>query len=205
MNPTPVFPGIERTGSSARTRTNSSTRTRTRTRASDAPASAAAPMADGPGAHQARRGARAAHWQAAAALALLWLGLVSSVAAALAFGMAAPRTVVDSELVALIRGMAVIKGGLALGAALGLSWWLGRVTSWAAGAPMKARVSGLGLAASMAGVWAMAAASVLVWQLSAVGSAALLFHTGEFTVLIAAWREAQRCRQPARASAAAAR
>jgi len=137
------------------------------------PVSAAAPAAES-------APARPAHaWPG---LALLWAGAVLCVGAAVVQGGVAARTPVDAELVNLLRGMAVIKGGLALVAAAAISWRLFQP------GPR------LPLLAYCIGVWLMAAASVLVWQQAAVGLAAGAFHVGEFTVLIAAWRDGRRRR-----------
>jgi hypothetical protein len=61
----------------------------------------------------------------------------------------------------------------------------------------------------LAGAWAMAGASMLVWQLASIPLAALVFHAGESALLLAAWRgdggarrshEAQACRSTSAAS-----
>ena len=86
----------------------------------------------------------------------------------------------EPELALLLRGMAVIKAGIAL-VALALSFWrFGQPVSTSAA---------LGYAL---GVWALGGATVLIWFLSFIPAAALLFHLGVFGLLILAWREGRR-------------
>ncbi len=83
----------------------------------------------------------------------------------------------DPELFRLLRGMAVIKGVLALLAA-SLVWWrLGRL-------------SGPGFAAAyIGGVWVLALATGLIWQLTLVLPASGLFHAATLMLLVTAWRD----------------
>lgn len=83
----------------------------------------------------------------------------------------------DATLVTLIRGMAIIKALLAVIAGSALAWRLGRPAGTAL------------VATYLAGIWLMVLGSVVVWQCLHVGWAALLFHTGELTVLLTAWRD----------------
>ena len=41
----------------------------------------------------------------------------------------------------------------------------------------------------MARAWATAGASMLIWQLEFIPIAAVAFHLGELTLLVAAWRD----------------
>lgn len=84
----------------------------------------------------------------------------------------------DPELFRLLRGMAAIKGLLAL-LAFAAAWWrLGRDTT-----PRLA-------ATYVGGVWALAFAAGLIWQLTAVPAASGLFHVATLVLLVAAWRDA---------------
>jgi hypothetical protein len=75
-----------------------------------------------------------------------------------------PALVADPELARLLRGMAAIKGLLAL-AALGLVWWrIGRPIA-------TARLVGYALGTAI-----LAAAAVMVWQLAVVAATSVVFH-----------------------------
>lgn len=115
---------------------------------------------------------------------LLVLGCTVSVL--LAAWLAAPATALraDPELVFLLRGMALIKAAIVL-AAVG-------VLCWRFGQPVLPRVAG----AYLAGAWLTAGATMLVWQLSFIPLAALVFHVGEFTLLWVAWRDHAEGRRP---------
>lgn len=117
---------------------------------------------------------------------LLVTGTALAIGAGALFGNPAEYLARDADLGRLLRGMALIKGlfvVLALGA-----------LSWRFKSPI-----GLPLAlAYSAAVSLSAGASMLIWQLSAIGSAAVLFHTGEIALLLLAWRD----RRDTRASAA---
>ena len=107
-------------------------------------------------------------------------GAVAAVAVAALFGDPAAHLRADPDLSRLLRGMAVIKAALALGALAVLSWRFARPI-----APATAM-------AYVVGAWLMAAASMIVWRLSFIGLGALAFHSGELTLLIVAWREHRR-------------
>jgi hypothetical protein len=104
-------------------------------------------------------------------------------ACALAIGIALwvgdPRTYLqaDPALARLLRGMALIKGMLAIGAAAAVYWRC----AW----PMS-RQAAATYAISAA---AMAGSAALIWQLSYIALAALLFHLSAVTMLIVGWRE----------------
>ncbi len=83
----------------------------------------------------------------------------------------------DAELFTLLRGMAVIKGMLALLAFSAVWWRLGQ--------PMTARLA----KTYIVGVWALALASGLIWQLSFIVAASGLFHLATIVLLVAAWRD----------------
>lgn len=84
---------------------------------------------------------------------------------------------VEPGLAPLLRGMAVLKGFLAV-AAGGVVWWrLGQPVDVRAAAAYIACVSGL------------CAGSALIWQVAFVPAAALLYHLAGLAALVLAWRE----------------
>lgn len=108
---------------------------------------------------------------------LLLAGCVASAASAGWLADPAPVLQADAELARLLRGMALIKAALVL-AAVG-------VLLWRFGKPVSPRTTG----AYLAGAWMLCGASVLIWQLSAIQFAALLFHAGVLLLLFTAWRD----------------
>jgi hypothetical protein len=116
--------------------------------------------------------ARPARWSA-----LLLAGVAAAAALALAVGDPAVLLERDRELGTLLRGMAAIKALLVAVAVAAVVWRLRQ--------PVSVRLA-LGY---LAGVWAMTAATAAIWQLTAIGAAAALFHAGEVAVLVLAWRD----------------
>jgi hypothetical protein len=112
--------------------------------------------------------------------ALLVGGAVLVVAAASVNGDPSAYLHADPGLGRLLRGMAVIKALLTAAAGAALLWRFAR--------PIAPPVAALYLA----GTWCMAAAGMLVWRLSHIGLGALVFHTGELTLLFVAWHEHRR-------------
>ena len=102
---------------------------------------------------------------------------VAGVAGALAMGLSAPASVIDPDLAVLLRFMAVVKLGMALGtAALAL---------WRLMLPIRP-----GLAVSYAvAVCGMALGSGLIWQSAFVAGSAVLVHAGLLLFGLAAWRD----------------
>jgi hypothetical protein len=83
----------------------------------------------------------------------------------------------DPELAFLLRGMALIKGAI-VAAGLAVLWWR---FGW----PLS-----LGTAAGyLAGAWLATGAAMMIWQLTLIAQAALLFHVGEIALLVLAWRD----------------
>jgi hypothetical protein len=108
---------------------------------------------------------------------LLLIGSAALVAVPLALAEPAAHWANDSQLFTLLRGMAVIKAGLAA-FALAVVWWrLGQ-----AAAPRFA-------ATMIGGVWVLALATGLIWQLTAVLAASALFHAATIALLYTAWRD----------------
>lgn len=105
----------------------------------------------------------------------LVLGCVASLALAAWVGEPAQYLAQDFELARLLRGMAIIKACLVLAAACLLVWRFGR--------PTPPRVAG----AYLIGIWLVAGASMLIWQLTLIPLAALVFHAGELMLLVVAW------------------
>lgn len=125
----------------------------------------------------------------------LGIGAAVAVFAGSLVGDPAAALRADPALGHLLRGMAVIKGALALGAIAALWWRFGR--------PIEV---GLARAYSWS-AWFMAGAAMVVWQLAHVGVGALAFHGGELTLLTLAWFEhrAEVQRRPVGTSAARVR
>lgn len=88
-------------------------------------------------------------------------------------GEAADRAAsADPELTLLLRGMAVLKAGLAIGAVCLVAWRLAH--------PASSRLAaGLIVAAAL-----MAAGPILVWHVAPVVAAALVFHAGLGLLLV---------------------
>lgn len=109
--------------------------------------------------------------------ALLLCGCLATVAMAAWIGRPEAYLAADADLARLLRGMALIKGFLALAAVAVLLWRFGH--------PLSQRMA----AAYLVGAWLAAGASMLVWQLTFIPLAALVFHIGEITMLLTAWRD----------------
>ena len=80
----------------------------------------------------------------------------------------------DPELANLLRGMALIKASLVL-IGLGVLFWRLRL-------PITPRLA-IGY---LAGAWIVTGATMMVWQLTFIGTAAVFFHLGGFMLLILA-------------------
>lgn len=109
-------------------------------------------------------------------IALLATCLVAGLASA-ALADPAATAGVEPGLVLLLRGMAVLKAGLALAAVALAFWRFGR--------PVSTRAA----AGYVVGVSSLVAASVLIWFLSFIAAAAIAFHVGALGLLVLAWRE----------------
>jgi len=89
----------------------------------------------------------------------------------------------EPELALMLRGMAAIKGVLAVAAAA-LGWWR-------LGQPVSAPVA----ATYIACAWVLLASTALIWQLAFIPAAAVLFHAGGFVALVLALREGRQMRR----------
>jgi hypothetical protein len=83
----------------------------------------------------------------------------------------------DPALARLLRGMALIKGMIVIGAVAAVYWRL----AWPA-RPVAA-------ASYLAASWVLAGSAMLIWQLSYIVLAAVLFHAAALSLLIVGWRE----------------
>lgn len=109
--------------------------------------------------------------------ALLLLGCTASVVAASTLGDPSLSLRADPQLAVLLRGMAVLKALMVL-AGLG-------VLGWRFGHPI-ARVTA---ALYLGGAWLVAGATALIWQLTALPLAALVFHVAGFGLLWVAFAD----------------
>jgi len=131
----------------------------------------------------ARFGIRAHGLRAGRSTSALPLRAGLLVACAAAIGVAAwagdPSAYLqaDPALARLLRGMALIKGMIALGAVGAVYWRL----AWPVGRLVAATY--LITAAVLVG------STTLIWQLSYIVLAAVLFHVAALTMLIVGWRE----------------
>jgi hypothetical protein len=108
---------------------------------------------------------------------LLLFGCVACVSMAVWIGKPQHYLASDADLAQLLRGMALIKGLLSFGAVSVLFWRFGHSLSQ--------RMA----CAYLIGAWMASGASMLVWQLTSIPLAALIFHAGEVTMLLTAWRD----------------
>jgi hypothetical protein len=83
----------------------------------------------------------------------------------------------DPALARLLRAMALIKGTIAIAAVAAVFWRL----AWPVSKPVAASY--------LVGCWAIAGSTMLIWQLSYIVLAALLFHSAALSLLLVSWRE----------------
>jgi hypothetical protein len=83
----------------------------------------------------------------------------------------------DPALARLLRGMALIKSMIAIAVVGAVFWRLAWPVSRTAGA------------AYLVCSWALAGSTMLIWQLSYIVTAALLFHAAALSLLLVSWRE----------------
>jgi hypothetical protein len=105
------------------------------------------------------------------------LGCVGALAVAAWLGDPSGYLKADPALARLLRGMALIKGMIAIAAVGAVFWRL----AW----PVSRPVATTYLLSS----WALAGSTALIWQLSYIVPAALLFHAAALSLLLAGWRE----------------
>ncbi|MEM1189473.1 MAG: hypothetical protein AAF640_13395 [Pseudomonadota bacterium] len=100
-----------------------------------------------------------------------------AVAVALALLIASPARGGDPDFAMLMWGMAAVKGMLVLGALTVLWWRFGYPLS-------KSRALWY-----CVGAWLASATTVLIAQRAFLPAAIVLFHAGEFMMLLTAWRD----------------
>jgi len=109
--------------------------------------------------------------------AALLLGCLAAAVLAASVGTPEGFLQTDLQLARLLRGMAAIKASIVIASVCLLSWRFGRSVS--------ARIA----AVYLLGAWLASGATVLIWQLTFIPLAAAVFHLGELSLLIAAWRD----------------
>jgi hypothetical protein len=135
------------------------------------------PATSGPATSGAAAAAPPAAAHARLLRTLLVAGCVLSVCVALCYGDPAGYLQSDPALARLLRGMALIKGAIGMAAIALVLWRYGWPISRAA-------------AVSYAlGCAVLAGCSALIWQLTWIAPAAVLFHAGLIGMLILGWRE----------------
>lgn len=110
---------------------------------------------------------------------LLLLMCIASATLTAWLGDPTPSLLADAELARLLRGMAAIKAIIVL-ATIGVIFWRFGLS-----------ISKHTAATYMLSAGFMASASMLIWQLSFIPLAALMFHIGMFGVIFTAWRDTQ--------------
>lgn len=116
--------------------------------------------------------------------AALLVGCAATLLAAGWYGQPEAVLKADPELAQMLRGMALIKAAMVL-AAIGL-------LAWRFGHPIGRRQATVYLV----GAWLAAGGTMLIWQLTHIPAAAVLFHLGEFGFLLTAWRDWQDAPRP---------
>jgi hypothetical protein len=104
-------------------------------------------------------------------------GCAISVGLAMYVGDPGSFTQADPALARLLRGMALIKGGIVFAALAAVVWRFGRP------------VSKPGAAVYLFGSWIMVGSTMLIWQLSWIPAAAILFHAAALSMLLVSLRE----------------
>ena len=114
------------------------------------------------------RGAAWSYWHIALTIAVVGAG---------AFSLATEAGAGDPDLMVLLRFMAVVKAGMAIGIAALVAWRMREPVRFA---PASAYV---------AAVCSMAAGAGLIWQLGHVAAGAVLVHGGLAAFAVAAWMD----------------
>jgi hypothetical protein len=109
--------------------------------------------------------------------ALLILGCIAAAAIAAWLGQPERYLEADVALAHVLRGMALIKASIVVAAIAVLLWRFRH--------PLSPRMA----AFYLAGVWLLAGASMMIWQLTLIPVAAISFHVGAIALLVAAWRD----------------
>jgi len=123
------------------------------------------------------RGESAAAADAALLRGALLAGCALSIGIAAWIGDPTPYLTADPALARLLRGMAAIKGMVALAALCAVLWRFGWPTSKGA------------TVVYLCGTCMLLGSSMLIWQLTLIPLAAALFHVAALSMLVAGWRE----------------
>jgi hypothetical protein len=107
----------------------------------------------------------------------LVLGCAIAIGIAARLGHPAAYLNADPALARLLRAMALIKGMIALAIVCAVFWRM----AW----PVAKRAG----AAYLVGSWAIVGSTMLIWQLSYIVPAAVLFHAAALSLLWVGWRE----------------
>ena len=107
----------------------------------------------------------------------LVLGCVMAIGIAIRLGDPSVYLHADPALARLLRAMALIKGTIAIAAVAAVFWRL----AWPVTKPVAAGY--------LVACWAIAGSTMLIWQLSYIVPAALLFHSAALSLLLVSWRE----------------
>jgi hypothetical protein len=107
----------------------------------------------------------------------LVLGCAIAIGIAVRLGHPADYLNADPALARVLRGMALIKGVIALAIVCAVFWRLAWPVAKNAGA------------AYLICSWAVAGSTMLIWQLSYIVPAAVLFHAAALSLLWVGWRE----------------
>lgn len=107
----------------------------------------------------------------------LLAGSAASIAAACHFGSPAGYLEADPALARLLRGMALVKAAAVVAGLAAVYWRLG----W----PIQRWRSSTYLVTA----WILTGSTMLIWQLSWIPAAAVLFHTALIGLLMTAWRD----------------
>ncbi len=98
-------------------------------------------------------------------------------AAASHLGSPAAYLEADPDLARLLRGMALVKAAAVVVGLAAVYWRLGwRVRGWHTGA-------------YLATAWILTGSTMLVWQLTWIPAAAVLFHAALIGLLVTGWRD----------------
>jgi hypothetical protein len=107
----------------------------------------------------------------------LVLGCLMAVAIAAWLGDPSGYLHADPALARLLRAMALIKASIVIAAAGAVFWRLG----WPVSKPVAASY--------LVACWVIAGSTMLIWQLSYIVPAALLFHSAALCLILVSWRE----------------
>jgi hypothetical protein len=109
--------------------------------------------------------------------ALLIAGCVAAIVIAAHGADPSAQFHADPALALLLRGMALIKATMVIAVVGAVMWRCG----WS--------LSQRALYAYLVGSWILAGSTTLIWQLTSIPLAALLFHAAAIGMLLVSWRD----------------